>query len=102
MAILAVLNKFQSPSNRVKCSDSAGKMRDWSEQYVFQSPSNRVKCSDAGGVPTHVLYHFEFQSPSNRVKCSDIEHFIEDAMQDIGFNPLVIGSSVLILFNHKK
>ena len=60
---------FQSPSNRVKCSDwsqgSAGSFRG-----VFQSPSNRVKCSDQE-TKTLIRVGFGFQSPSNRVKCSD-------------------------------
>ena len=38
-----------------------------------------------------------FQSPSNRVKCSDNESAAEREHQLTRFNPLVIGSSVLIL-----
>ena len=63
--------RFQSPSNRVKCSDPIPKTQSWSSPYKFQSPSNRVKCSD-------------------RVK------LISRLRPLWGFNPLVIGSSVLI------
>ena len=37
-----------------------------------------------------------FQSPSNRVKCSDTSEWSQAGEQIRGFNPLVIGSSVLI------
>ena len=37
---------FQSPSNRVKCSDDINSDTVSLEQKMFQSPSNRVKCSD--------------------------------------------------------
>ena len=96
LLIIAALVAFQSPSNRVKCSDQRVTRRR--NQLVegfnplvigssvlmyrsrrgmtrgiltFQSPSNRVKCSDA--ITTYVVSAAkdEFQSPSNRVKCSD-------------------------------
>ena len=38
---------------------------------LFQSPSNRVKCSDYGVMSAIRWCITEFQSPSNRVKCSD-------------------------------
>ena len=37
-----------------------------------------------------------FQSPSNRVKCSDQKDRDATAALQTGFNPLVIGSSVLM------
>ena len=88
--------KFQSPSNRVKCSDSrAGNCRRSRShsfnplaigsnvlirrapdgrnpsQLQFQSPSNRVKCSDF--VPRKINTENSncFNPPSNRVKWSD-------------------------------
>ena len=89
---------------------------------VFQSPSNRVKCSDELqfgrrlrpdtrfnplAIGSNVLINVDivsalavdnlFQSPSNRVKCSDV---IVESYEDekvVGFNPLAIGSNVLIL-----
>ena len=45
MIIIALL-VFQSPSNRVKCSDTEYLRRTDGRNEVFQSPSNRVKCSD--------------------------------------------------------
>ena len=61
----------------------------------FQSPSNRVKCSDHRDA---VLAAFAvwFQSPSNRVKCSDKEFTVGQEINFLGFNPLAIGSNVLI------
>ena len=63
--------------------------------YAFQSPRNRVKCSDS----TKYFYSTrvnKFQSPRNRVKCSDT--VISDLNDEAAlcFNPLEIGSSVLI------
>ena len=40
---------------------------------LFQSPSNRVKCSDLAFTHyPHRQHCVLFQSPSNRVKCSDL------------------------------
>ena len=39
---------FQSPSNRVKCSDTSFETTENPTLVRFQSPSNRVKCSDWG------------------------------------------------------
>ena len=62
---------FQSPRNRVKCSDDRILLVDQSIENLFQSPRNRVKCSDA----LVVVFLFE------TILC---------------FNPLEIGSNVLI------
>ena len=89
----------------------------------FQSPSNRVKCSERGrgaadvgvdrgfnplviGSSVLIFYLFykkpldnRFQSPSNRVKCSDDGQDGLSRLSPRSFNPLVIGSSVLMLEN---
>ena len=69
------IKAFQSPSNRVKCSDRRRTLiSGWRVTILFQSPSNRVKCSD--------MQQLEQPTGNNRI--------------NMGFNPLVIGSSVLI------
>ncbi len=37
----------------------------------FQSPTNRVQCSDGKIAPEHLSIVMKFQSPTNRVQCSD-------------------------------
>ena len=66
----------------------------------FQSPSNRVKCSDVDVDDLVKLMNVKFQSPSNRVKCSDPEGHRLHRQGDESFNPLVIGSSVLMQRRH--
>ena len=40
------LFKFQSPRNRVKCSESMKMLAKTKTNGKFQSPRNRVKCSE--------------------------------------------------------
>ena len=87
---------FQSPSNRVKCSDRISLVTANRDGKQFQSPSNRVKCSDRAEEMAADLGGTEFQSPSNRVKCSDWLRCQAGGSATTGFNPLVIGSSVLM------
>ena len=112
--------RFQSPSNRVKCSDAqvarckfrctssfnplaigsnvliSGKKGKREDGGGFQSPSNRVKCSDQREKNIVAIEKTGFQSPSNRVKCSDIR-FPRSAINcRVSFNPLAIGSNVLM------
>ena len=69
--------KFQSPSNRVKCSDV------WAPKYADIATFRAAKSFNPLVIGSSVLIPgcqyirrmspraYEFQSPSNRVKCSD-------------------------------
>ena len=67
----------------------------WSGYSQFQSPRNRVKCSDTEQM-IDLTKVSRFQSPRNRVKCSDREEFKSLMLEEMSFNPLEIGSNVLI------
>ena len=41
------------------------------EKFQFQSPRNRVKCSELHKILKTEESLFKFQSPRNRVKCSE-------------------------------
>ena len=60
--------------------------------YWFQSPSNRVNIPNPrpgyGGGENHP----KFQSPSNRVNIPNPTSVAQSYTDDLGFNPLVIGS----------
>ena len=62
---------FQSPRNRVKCSESALAVTAWTRFSEFQSPRNRVKCSEKEKKMFTWSDQMGFQSPRNRVKCSE-------------------------------
>ena len=69
----------------------------WGVDIEFQSPRNRVKCSDAIEVTGSMVDpDGMFQSPRNRVKCSDACRKSTHRIRRISFNPLEIGSSVLM------
>ena len=90
-----VLLMFQSPSNRVKCSD-LGKLIASVFLLLGFNPlaigSNVLMQESAPAVPGRM----KFQSPSNRVKCSDRLRTRLLNPSRKSFNPLAIGSNVLI------
>ena len=91
--------KFQSPRNRVKCSDVHEKNGKHVVDIKFQSPRNRVKCSDPRRYSMGRKASPWFQSPRNRVKCSDGRgRTVDQNATTRRFNPLEIGSNVLIAY----
>ena len=90
----ANLPEFQSPRNRVKCSEDSFDNCVKLQLAAFQSPRNRVKCSESETTVWSSRSLLTFQSPRNRVKCSENRVIVGIAIGRFSFNPLEIGSSV--------